>query len=50
MEMEMLGMGDIWETGGENSKKIWIRINTVCVDIERQNVEVKMREQSSLTL
>jgi hypothetical protein len=45
-----LGMGDIWESGRNNNKNMWIRISKRCVDIERQNMEVMMRDKNSLTL
>jgi hypothetical protein len=35
MEMEMLSVGDICETGRKNSKNMWIRIDKLCVGIER---------------
>jgi hypothetical protein len=46
--------GECWaylgEWGRKNNKDVWIRINRKCVDIERQNVEVMIRDKSSLTL
>jgi hypothetical protein len=38
-------MGDIWENGRNNNKKILIRIRKLCSDIGRQNMKVRMRRE-----
>jgi hypothetical protein len=47
---EKPGHGAIWNNGGNDYKKDWIRIRKIFVDMERQDVEDMMRERSSLTL
>jgi hypothetical protein len=41
-------MGDIWINGEENNRNVWREVSKRCVDIERQNMEVSMRERRSL--
>jgi hypothetical protein len=41
-------MGDIWINGEENNRNVWREVSKRCMDIERQNMEVSMREKRSL--
>jgi hypothetical protein len=43
-------MGDIWINGEENNRNVglWREVSKRCVDIERQNMEISMREKRSL--
>jgi hypothetical protein len=47
-ELEKLGVGDVWQSGGENSNNVWREVSERCVDIEEQNMEASMREKRSL--
>jgi hypothetical protein len=38
-------MGDIWINGDENNRNVWREVSKRCMDIERQNLEVRMREK-----
>jgi hypothetical protein len=47
MELKSLGMGDIWENGGNDYKKVWIKIRKRFVGMERQDVEDTVREREA---
>jgi hypothetical protein len=43
-------MGNMWDRGQKNVRKVWRMKSKRCIDIEGQNMEVKMREEKSLIL
>jgi hypothetical protein len=43
-KLEMSDMVDISENGRNTDKDFWIKINTTCGTVERQNMGVTMRE------
>jgi hypothetical protein len=41
-------MGDIWKHESNNNNNIWVRMTKRYTDIEREYIEVMMRENISL--
>jgi hypothetical protein len=44
-ELEVLGMGDIWIKGEEINRNVWREVSKRCMNIERQDMEVSMKEK-----